>query len=917
MTHPRISARTTAWVLGSFVLLAALPQSALAGWCWNYSDEPSLHPLPWVTTCSDGADSDFAAGTTAGQKIRHEHRNWHCSNCVPGTSSCSTPDTTDNQEAYGRAFLAFHRQLILDFDNWRLDNIPSLGRLDIWDPFAGALVPGDDESTTAAFTHCSACLPGTCAASSSYRRAAGAVCSGCTDLPAEFTTDLADFNSLGELGYGLELTWHGSYHNGVSSISPGCGDIAGFEYTTRDPAFWMAHKKLDEVARDWQTLQAADVVLVIDRSGSMDNNCSSATPPPDESPCAINDARESARAFADLMGDAGGHQIGIVSFSDGASNDLGLTAANGIVTDNATDDTPFEIAVAGISTGGLTSIGSGIEEAISVLAGGGNPHQAILVLTDGKENKPPCLVSGASDCTGAEVAESAYGDAQVVAIGFGAGAEETALRTVSERHGGIFIAQQNLVDAASDLDPNKLLKFYVNAFGEIFDSAPSVDPDGVMPRGQTASALFPIDICGEEEFTVFLGREAPAEATGNPQSCDLRLEIFSPNGARVDRLATEIEEGHGPRYDFMRVPLPYNAESTGQWSGQVVRPGSETCEDQRYFYSIMTPGLGRVKSFPLKPRLTVGQELTASFRLTESFNPHGYWDEVSGRVVVTDPRGESAVYPLYDDGGNGDETAGNNTWTVRVPGAVTVQGAYHLQGLFDLTRNGCTTTREASYAIIAESQPAVCADLATAPLLQSVAGGTTQLDELGCVWNTCADGSSYEVTVIDSQGWLFTENAEGSLIPANGTQPTAVLGPGEHLCFGGAGGNPTDLPFHLAIPPGTPVGEESIVQIIVRSDSQNLDLQGSTTLRVMPLPDCNENSVNDSVDIETGTSLDENHNGIPDECPDEALFGHHVDPPQAAVPTLSSAWLALMTGVLLFTGVLTLLVLRRKGRRSV
>jgi hypothetical protein len=38
----------------------------------------------------------------------------------------------------------------------------------------------------------------------------------------------------------------------------------------------------------------------------------------------------------------------------------------------------------------------------------------------------------------------------------------------------------------------------------------------------------------------------------------------------------------------------------------------------------------------------------------------------------------------------------------------------------------------------------------------------------------------------------------------------------------------------------------------------------------MPLPDCNTNGVNDSVDIATGTSLDENHNGIPDECPDEA-----------------------------------------------
>ncbi|MFP8877455.1 MAG: hypothetical protein VCB99_11245, partial [Myxococcota bacterium] len=238
-------------MFGTFLLVAALPQSALAGWCWNYSEMAAINPLPWINDCIDGNDGDFPAGSTVGQLIRNEHRNWHCSNCIPGvdmfcSESLHVANTPANQKAYGRAFLAFHRQLILDFDNFRLDpenGLEHLGKLDIWDPFPGAAVPGDDESTTDSFTHCSNCIDdddSICADTSVFTRAAGATCSLCANLPQTLTTDLGDFTNLGDLGYSLERNWHGSYHRGVSTIMPGCGDIGGFNMTTRDPAFWMA-----------------------------------------------------------------------------------------------------------------------------------------------------------------------------------------------------------------------------------------------------------------------------------------------------------------------------------------------------------------------------------------------------------------------------------------------------------------------------------------------------------------------------------------------------------------------------------------------------------------------------------------------------------------------------------------------------
>ena len=128
------------------------------------------------------------------------------------------------------------------------------------------------------------------------------------------------------------------------------------------------------------------------------------------------------------------------------------------------------------------------------------------------------------------------------------------------------------------------------------------------------------------------------------------------------------------------------------------------------------------------------------------------------------------------------------------------------------------------------------------------------------------------------------------------------LAPGEHLCVGGAGGNPSDLPIHLSIPVGTQVGEKSIVRLGLSSQSRVIDLQCSVALRAVPLPDCNDNGVHDSEDIETGTSLDANNNGIPDECPDDVMFGH----PTEMIPSMSFLWLVGMVLTLVLTSVISL-----------
>ena len=108
-----------------FIAVLICVPVGLAHKCWEYSElllDPSQVD-PWVVgspctiACVAGDDGLHPAGSTTGQIVQHYHRNWHCGHCIP---SAGIADTAANRAAYGRAFMAFHRQLILDFDIYRL-----------------------------------------------------------------------------------------------------------------------------------------------------------------------------------------------------------------------------------------------------------------------------------------------------------------------------------------------------------------------------------------------------------------------------------------------------------------------------------------------------------------------------------------------------------------------------------------------------------------------------------------------------------------------------------------------------------------------------------------------------------------------------------------------------------------------------
>ncbi|MFO7609390.1 MAG: vWA domain-containing protein, partial [Candidatus Krumholzibacteriia bacterium] len=505
---------------------------------WTYADtQPAVNPQTWLC----------GGGDPGAQVIKQEHGNWHCT-----WPSASTPE-------WGLSFVGFHRQFILDYDLWRL----GLGgdRVEIWDFGPNAVIPGDDETTATAFTHCPEYPPDS--------RPAGALCSGCMALPASLNVmNIGSFATLGHAGAVLNSSgWHGNFHLAAGAAGAPCNEIAATPTATRDPIFWMGHLKVDDLARTWQRAKAADIVVVIDRSGSMNDDCDatadcSGPNPPSDTGCRLNAAKTAALLLADLLDDAGvdgdQHRIGLVSFAGTASQDVGLTAATGVVTDNGMDETPFEAAVAALQACGSTSIGDGIQKAIDMLQDTGtNPHQAIIVLTDGRQNTGPDIAAVAG----------ALGLIQLCAIGIDSGGYESALRTVAESHGGVFIAQESVDSSSLTLE-----KFFVSCFAQIFDEAINEDPHFTFPAGAVATGPVPLEVLAESSKLMFASGFRPPAGQAPGEACRLRWLITSPAGDLVRPAQAGVETGQGPQWAFQRVPLPYRGEHAGRWTARLIRP---------------------------------------------------------------------------------------------------------------------------------------------------------------------------------------------------------------------------------------------------------------------------------------------------------------------------------------------------------
>lgn len=152
-----------------------------------------------------------------------------------------------------------------------------------------------------------------------------------------------------------------------------------------------------------------DVVEVIDRSGSMGGE-------------PIQVAKDSAKLFVDLMNT--NDMIGVASYSSSASVNYGLTK----ITSDTTKQNA-KTAIDGISAGGMTSIGAGLQAAYNELVNKGDPSHphSIVLMSDGWHNTAPHPDTVLPDIRNANI--------RVFTIGLGAGADASLLSHIAHDSG--------------------------------------------------------------------------------------------------------------------------------------------------------------------------------------------------------------------------------------------------------------------------------------------------------------------------------------------------------------------------------------------------------------------------------------------------------------------------------------------------
>ncbi|WKB50591.1 LodA/GoxA family CTQ-dependent oxidase [Eleftheria terrae] len=313
--------------------------------------------------------------------------------------------------------------------------------------------------------------------------------------------------------------------------------------TVREPVSgqqWSVSIDGNTVAR-----KTAAAALVLDRSGSMAEDRGDGT----SKQVALQQA---AGVFVDVMLEGDG--VGIVRYNEDAQAlQPVLALGGGGLSDLNRNQTVDLINGNQLDPQGATSIGDGIHEGRQILdaAGAGYDLKALVVLTDGKENRARYI----ADVAG-EINERTY----AVGLGTPQNTSAAALQTVSGNHGGFL-----LVTGAIDTDNRFLLqKYFLQILAGVSNAEVVLDPDGELRPGAVHRIPFVLSEADAGVDVILL--------TPYPQAIDFRLQ--TPNGLLLEPWRAASEPGmrfvaaHGVCYYRLVLPVQLVAgryDQQGTW----------------------------------------------------------------------------------------------------------------------------------------------------------------------------------------------------------------------------------------------------------------------------------------------------------------------------------------------------------------
>jgi hypothetical protein len=285
-------------------------------------------------------------------------------------------------------------------------------------------------------------------------------------------------------------------------------------------------------------------VLVLDKSGSMNSAAG-------DGRTRLEVLKESAPIFVDLLREDDG--IGIVRFDDDASEAMPVTPA-GPLTFGA-GRVGAKSAISSHTAGGNTSIGDGVDVAnTSLSTAAGYDEQAIVVLTDGRENRSLYI----ADVAGV-INDRVFG----IGLGKAEHINPAALTALTNGTGGYVLMTGTL-----DTDDYFILsKYYLQILAGVSNNEIVLDPDGWLLPGQKHRIPFRLNETDISCDAILLNTALPET---------FRFMLETPTGEIIDpgvAAATpgvDFAVGSSATFYRMNLPVPISGGEAREGSWNVV-----------------------------------------------------------------------------------------------------------------------------------------------------------------------------------------------------------------------------------------------------------------------------------------------------------------------------------------------------------
>ena len=298
---------------------------------------------------------------------------------------------------------------------------------------------------------------------------------------------------------------------------------------------WSVPVQANTVAR-----KTTGVALVLDRSGSMLETTGTGI-------TKLRAMQEAVGIFADLAFPGDG--LGVAQFNQAAAPLIPVAALG---PNNPFDPSRANLkgAVDGLTAFGATSIGGGLEVGRDLLMiPPAFDRQALLVLTDGKENSAPLID---------DVAETIDAFTYAIGLGNASNVDVRTLQTLTGNRGGYL-----LITGPIGGDNRFIVsKYFLQILAGISNQAIITDPQGELKIGETHRIPFLITETEMLADVILLTRF--------PQA--IQFEVETPLGLRITPAAglagVEFVDSKGMRCYRFRLPLMFLPErpvQAGLW----------------------------------------------------------------------------------------------------------------------------------------------------------------------------------------------------------------------------------------------------------------------------------------------------------------------------------------------------------------